>query len=178
MRAQILLEFNVAPRSRNRGAIENQHGALLQTDDHRRRLNASWRVLFARSCCTRARVSGARALSSSEQQHRARAALRGAGKARKRRGASPDACQSHGQRQPARWHRVRWRRGLRLRWRLAARMTAAAMADIHPRRCTSWLVQGTRFQSRRLLTLGRLPAATGSRPEPGLMLRAARSCLY
>ena len=80
MRAQILLEFNVAPRSkRNRGAIENQHGALLQTDDPRRRLNASWRVLFARSCCTRARVSGARALSSSEQHHRARAALRGAG---------------------------------------------------------------------------------------------------
>ena len=58
MRAQILLEFNVAPRSkRNRGAIENQHGALLQTDDPRRQLNVSWRALFvfARSCCSRAR---------------------------------------------------------------------------------------------------------------------------
>ena len=48
MRAQILLEFNVAPRSRNRGAIENQHGALLQTDDPRRQLNASWRARRSR----------------------------------------------------------------------------------------------------------------------------------
>ena len=115
MRAQILLEFNVAPRSRNRGAIENQHGALLQTDDPRRQLNVSWRALFvfARSCCSRARVSGARALSSSEQHHRARAGLRRVGKAWRRHGASPDAHQSPGQQLPARWHRVRRRRGLR-----------------------------------------------------------------